>query len=116
MFDVFINKTVTVNVKSIAIADDGTNSSTDLSPDGISTDVRASFQQINSSENIKYGREFGTQLATLRIPTRWEDGTSLSLNIYDTFTIDGNTWLLLGPAVVDQWSGGWQRLTIERQV
>lgn len=115
MFDTFFNSTIEYNEPAVAIADDGTTSITALAMDE-TLNIPCSIHQLESTENIKYGRELSAVLAKLYIPTKNPDGTSLSPKHYGTFTWSGYLWRIIGAPNVDINVGGFQRLIIERDI
>jgi hypothetical protein len=115
MFDNFINSTIVYNEPVGAISDDGTLSITSLAADPELT-IPCSIHQLNSDENIKYGRELSTVLAKLYIPTKNPDGTALSPKHYGTFTWSGYLWRIVGAPSVDMNGAQFQRLIIERDI
>lgn len=115
MFDIFLNSTIEYNEPAVAIADDGTTSITSLAVDE-PLYIPCSIHQLQSSENVKYGRELSTVLAKLYIPTKNPDGTALSPKHYGTFTWSGYLWRIIGAPNVDANGAQYQRLIIERDI
>ena len=115
MFDTFFNSTIVYNEPAVATGDDGTSSISSLGADPELT-IPCSIHQLESTENIKYGRELSTVLAKLYIPTKNPDGTALSPKHYGTFTWNGYLWRIIGAPNVDMNVGGFQRLIIERDI
>lgn len=112
MFDVFFNTTVSYNDPTTSVADDGTPSISYSA----TNNIPASIHGLNSSENVKYGRELSSVLAKLYIPIKTPSGTSLSPKHWGTFTWNGADWRVIGASIVDPNGQGMQRLILERDI
>jgi head-tail adaptor len=112
MFDVFFNSTIVYNTPTNTVDDDGTTTITYTA----GATIPCSIHALNSSENVKYGRELSAVLAKLYIAIKSTDGTSLNPVHWGTFTWQGNTWRVIGATIVDPNGQGMQRLILERDI
>ncbi len=116
MISLFSNKTITIVSQVPTVAVDGTTSYADLTSESNGYDVFGSFQQLKSSENIKYGREAGTMLAKVYIPNVFIDGSSITLNIRDNILVDGYRYIIISVPIIDVFGANYQSFIVERTV
>lgn len=113
VLDLFFNTTITYNVPTTVVADDGTVTYTETANNKV---ISASAHYINSSENIKYGRELSAVIAKIYTPPKFNDGTTIDYKHQGKISWDGFDWRIIGVVSADQYNNRMVRLIVERDV